>query len=140
MLRALSRRLFPPLPEAGPVRSRSSAPPPPVPAALERFLAALPGYQPLTRRQRWMVVPALALATSLGLFYMMLERPGAKPAPASWFLPNPGTPNAEAAAAAAAAALQPAAPAGPVRCEPGQARGCVGGPAQVIVVTPPRAP
>lgn len=139
MLRALTRRLFPPLPDAGPARGRAAAPPPPVPAALDRFLAGLPGYQPLTHRQRLFLVPLLALATSLGLFYMMLERPGAKPAPASWFLPNPGTPNAAAAQAATPAAAGPA-PAGPVRCAEGQTQGCVGGRAQVFIVTPPRAP
>jgi hypothetical protein len=129
MFRALSRRLFPPLPDARSGRDAPAAPKP-VPAALERFLAGLPRYQPLTRRQRLYLVPALALVTSLGLLYMMLERPGAKPAPASWFLPNPGTPNAAAAAAAA----------GPARCAEGQSQGCVGGRAQVFVVPPPRTP
>jgi hypothetical protein len=134
MFRALNRLLFPPLPGRSRPHGNAHASAR-LPADLSRWLDGLPRYEPLSSRQRRLMVPVLALLTSGFILFMMLERPGAKPAPESWFLPNPGTPNAAAAEQAAARA------AGPQRCLEGQTQGCVGGRAQVFVVpAPARAP
>lgn len=89
---------------------------------LDDALATLmPRYDPLPRRLRRLAVPALALVTALGLFYLMLERPGAMlTLPPSLLLPE-AVPEQR-------------------RCEPGQTRDCVGGRAEVLLVAPPPGP
>jgi hypothetical protein len=110
--------------------SRPTPPPAPAPtpgaelddrtrSMLDDALATLmPRYDPLPRRLRRLAVPALALATALGVFYLMLERPGA-----TLTLPP--------------SLLAPAAVPEQRRCEPGQTRDCVGGRAEVLLVAPP---
>jgi hypothetical protein len=131
MFRQLTRLLFPtpdaprpPRATARPGVSRAApvAPvaPSELPPALANWLGSLPGYDPLTRSQRRLWVPALGLATSLFILYMMFERPGAPPPELGLLPPLP-----------AAAAPAPAA-----RCAPGQTSGCVGGRAEVLLIAP----
>lgn len=92
--------------------------------AEDALATLMPGYDPLPRRLRRLALPVLALATGLGAFWLMLERPGASfTLPASLLAPAEPVP----------------APERP-RCAPGQTRDCVGGRAEVLLVAPAPAP
>jgi hypothetical protein len=115
MRRCQSVRWLPPLPKA----------PQPPPRDRDPLRGSVDDYRPVGRRQRRLLW-VLGLCTALFIFFMMIERPGAKPP--NWLhLLTP----VEGTAAPGNAAPPAAAP-----CAPGQTRGCVGGRTELIRVVP----